>query len=273
MQQTVTALFDDRSRATEAVQRLIELGISEDKIKVISNDGVSADAASLDDDRRPDEGGFWSALGDLFLPDDDRAVYSEGISRGGTTVSVRAEEAETSRAVEILEQYGAVDLDDREQAWRGEGWTGTAPSGATAEARRSLSGDASGDDDVIPVVEEELRIGKRQMNTGRVRVHSYMVETPVEENVSLREERVSVERRPVDRALSATEEDLFRDRVIEVEATSEQAVVSKQARVKEEIVVRKQADERVETVSDTVRTTKVDVEDDTGSERRARSRR
>jgi uncharacterized protein (TIGR02271 family) len=90
-----------------------------------------------------------------------------------------------------------------------------------------------------------------------------VVETPVEERVALREEHVNVERRPVDRPVAAGD-DAFRERTIEATESAEKAVVSKEARVTEEVVVRKQAEERTETVSDTVRRTEVEVEDERG---------
>ena len=108
-------------------------------------------------------------------------------------------------------------------------------------------------------MEEQLRVGKRQVDMGRVRIRSYVVETPVQESVKLRSERVFVERRPVDRALSGTEA-AFTDRVIEAEEHAEEAVVSKEARVREEIALRREAEERTETVSDTVRRTAVEIE-------------
>jgi uncharacterized protein (TIGR02271 family) len=119
-------------------------------------------------------------------------------------------------------------------------------------------------EEVIPVAEERLRVGKRDVSHGRVRVRSYVVETPVEEQVTLREERVAVERRPADRALGDAER-AFQERTIEAEERGEEAVVSKQARVTEEVVVRKEAEQRTETVSDTVRQTEVEVEDERGN--------
>jgi stress response protein YsnF len=95
-----------------------------------------------------------------------------------------------------------------------------------------------------------------------------VVERPVEEQVSLREERVSVERRPVEgsmRSGATSGDELFRERTVEVDETSEEAVVSKEARVKEELVIKKDVEQRTETVSDTVRRTEVDVEDERGT--------
>lgn len=121
---------------------------------------------------------------------------------------------------------------------------------------------AAGTEERIPVVEEQLAIGKRETQHGRVRVRSYVVERPVQEQVRLREERVHVERRPVDRPLGAADEAAFRERTIEAVETAEEAVVNKQARVVEEVVVRKEDKERTETVSDKVRRTEVKVEDE-----------
>jgi len=146
--------------------------------------------------------------------------------------------------------------DDRPTSTTGAALGTAGPTGAV---RTGLSGQAS---DTIPIVEEELRVGKRQVQGGRVRVRSYLVETPVQEQVSLREERVNVERAAVDRPVSSADQDLFKERVIELEQTSEEAVVSKEARVTEELHVRKDVEERAQTVSDTVRKTEVEVDDE-----------
>jgi uncharacterized protein (TIGR02271 family) len=129
-------------------------------------------------------------------------------------------------------------------------------------SQRTTSGD-----EVIPVAEEELYVGKRDVSHGRVRIRSYVVERPVSEQVNLREERVEVERRPVSGTMQAgaISGDPFQERTIEVEERSEEAVVSKDARVVEEVVVRKEAEQRTETISDTVRKTEVDVEDERGT--------
>jgi uncharacterized protein (TIGR02271 family) len=123
-------------------------------------------------------------------------------------------------------------------------------------------------DEVIPVAEEELHVGKRETNRGRVRIHSHVIERPVQEQVSLREENVHVERRPVEgstRTGAVGGDALFQERTIEMDEKREEAVVSKEARVKEELVVRKDVNERTETISDTVRSTEVNIEDERGN--------
>ena len=122
----------------------------------------------------------------------------------------------------------------------------------------------------IPIIEERLRVGKREAGHGRVRIRSYVVETPVQEQVTLRQEHVQVERRPVDRPVTGTEA-AFGERTVEATERWEEAVISKEARVTEEVSLRKTAEERTETVRDTVRRTEVEVDDDrkTGAARTA----
>ena len=216
------------------------------------------------------------------MPRTDAHAYAEGVRRGGSLVAVECDEDEVDRVVGILDGEGILDLDEQQTAWRSEGWPGydASASGSTAglgsataavasdlagtsetSRARSARTDVTGRDEVIPIAEEELHVGKREVGHGRVRIQSRVVERPVQEQVNLREERVHVERRPADRPLSEGDA-AFRERTIEAEERREEAVVSKEARVTEEVVVRKDVEERTETVSDTVRKTEVDVEDE-----------
>ncbi|CAA9314191.1 MAG: hypothetical protein AVDCRST_MAG90-659 [uncultured Microvirga sp.] len=245
-------------------------------------------------------GGLVGSLAGAGVSESDAEAYAEGVRRGGTLVTARVEEAHFERALDILDDEGTIDMDEREKTWRAEGWTGgrtipgavggavtgaagaaastlgigdTTGSGRTGMGSASTSGTAvpstgtgvtgaaSRGEEVIPVVEESLAVGKREVSGGRVRVHSHVVEKPVQEQVNLREEHVSVERRPVDRAVT-DRDNLFKDRTIEASEKREEAVVSKEARVTEELVVKKDVEQETRTVSDTVRQTKVEVDDD-----------
>jgi uncharacterized protein (TIGR02271 family) len=112
----------------------------------------------------------------------------------------------------------------------------------------------------LPIFEEELRVGKRAVKRGGVRVRSYVVETPVQEQVVLRDETIRVERRDIDPDRPATDTD-FQERTIEVSEVDEEAVVAKHAQIVEEVVVSKDVEERTQTISDSVRSTRVEVED------------
>ena len=272
MTQTITALFDRPAEAQAAQAKLVAAGIPQSAIRLIQGAQTSHTSGSYD--YHKDEGGFWGSLKDFFMPEEDRYAYSEGLSRGGTLLTVQTDQARLETAYDILEQNGSVDLDQREASWRKEGWSGysatsgtTAATGGTTAATGAIAGTsgAAGETDYIPVVEERLNVGKRVAESGRVRVRSYIVETPVEEQVTLRDETVHVERRPVDRAPTAADEALFEDKVIEATEMREQAVVSKDARVVEEVGIRKDAGQRTETVTDKVRRTEVEVEDERGN--------
>ncbi|MDB5294430.1 MAG: hypothetical protein JWO31_413 [Phycisphaerales bacterium] len=112
----------------------------------------------------------------------------------------------------------------------------------------------------VPVTEERLQVGKQQVEKGGVRVSTHVEERPVEAQVNLREEHVSVNRRPVDRPASEADFDKAAAGNLSLTETAERAVVGKTARVVEEVEIGKTATERTETVRDTVRRTDVDVE-------------
>ena len=275
---TITALFDHRSEAMQAVEELVRDGVPRTAIRVTPEQDFGSTTTATSYDTNRDEKGFWATLGDLFMPDEDRHTYAEAMHRGSIMVSASVDGAHADRAEDILEQHGTVNVDEREATWRKEGWAGYSAglattgsvettstanlTGATAASAALGKRDMADGDEVVSEVEEQLRVGKRQVNSGRVKVRSYVVETPVSEQVNLHSETVRVERRPVDRPMTATE-DAFRERTIEAVATSEEAVVSKEARVVGEVLVRKEATDRTETISDKVRSTKVEVEDGT----------
>ena len=117
-------------------------------------------------------------------------------------------------------------------------------------------------EETVRAVEEELSIGKREVASGGVRVTTSVSERPVEETVTLREERVEADRRPADRELSPEEaEAAFEERTVEMAGTAEEAEVGKTARVIEEVSLGKRVEEREETVRDTVRRGEVEVEE------------
>jgi uncharacterized protein (TIGR02271 family) len=287
---TITAFFDSRQDANEAIERLGRAGVARGSINIVEGADRTQGASVSRDDEGP---GFWEALKDLFLPDEDRATYAEGLRRGGYIVTVQADSAQYEKVIDILDDEGTVDLDERAQSWRQEGWTGagagTALSGRSASttsgrgATTGVTGIGSaaaqargaqtnaGKDEVVQIGEEELKVGKREVSHGRVRVRSYVVETPVSEQVNLRQENVHVERRPVNRPVGGAD-NLFRERTIEAEERAEEAVVSKEARVTEELVVKKDVGQRTETVSDKVRRTEVEVEDERGNALRSGER-
>jgi uncharacterized protein (TIGR02271 family) len=252
----IIAVFDSEGAAQAAADSLAEMGVSRERISI----------AGRDSERRVEgenaRGGFWAHVREMFMPDEDRATLEECVTRGGYVVSASVNDEEIDEAIARLERSGAVDLSAKEAEWRAAGWKGRA-----AEARPDTDAPRTAgatEEDSIPVVEERLRIGKREVNRGGVRVRSYIVEEPVHEEVQLRQERVEVERRPVNQPARPVSEgspqDLMKEQTIEVSETSEEAVVSKDAVITEEVNVRKVAEERTEQIDEKVRRTEVEVE-------------
>ena len=164
---TVTALFDEPDAAALAAQRLRGIGIPETAISITS--GAPAEAEGK---------GFWESLGDLLFPAEDHETYAEGIRRGGTLVAVTGlDDVQFDRAVDILDDEGTVDLDERAQAWRAAGWAGWSGTdrATIAEPRTAApsTSTATKEEPVFPLVEERLKVGKRDTSLGRTRVRSY----------------------------------------------------------------------------------------------------
>jgi uncharacterized protein (TIGR02271 family) len=205
--------------------------------------------------------------------DDDteqRDIYAESVRRGSYVLTVQADsEQQADQAVEIMNRFTPVDVEERSSQWRSQGWTGydeAAPMMSRDEIAKDRSSySAPGQVNMtetakIPVIQEELKVGKRAVQRGGVRIFQRIKETPVHESVTLREEEVKVERHPVDQPASQADMAAFKEGSIELTETAEEAVVSKTARVVEEVVVGKEVRDRTETIDDTVRRTDVEVE-------------
>ena len=248
MAQTVIGMFDNATEAQQAVQELLDKGFTQSNID-ISNQNTAGTASSTTDTSREDDndgiGGFFKSL---FSDDDDYADrYSHVARRSGSIVTVHVQSSdEAERAADILDDNGAVDVNERASQYGYSGRTGIADTNTAGGT--------------IPIIEENLQVGKREVETGGARLRSTIVERPVEETLRLRQERVFVNRNPVNRP--ATEADLasFREGEIEVTEHGEVPVVSKEARVVEEVSLGKEVEEREETIQGTVRSTEVDVE-------------
>jgi uncharacterized protein (TIGR02271 family) len=264
MTSTVVGLLDRRSEAEEVVDDLVLEGFEAKDIHIVASDHDFAAEASAPGKER--ESGFHSLMvklgfledqrKELGLPPEDADYYAEGVRRGGVLVTVDAMTSEAAdRAAEILEEHGAVDIEERSQQWQQAGWT--APPLAPSETAERVR---AGEETRIPVIQEELKVGKRAVERGGVRVYTHVSETPASGTVTLREEHIHVERHPVDRPVTLSDTEAFKEGVLELTETGEEVVASKQAQVVEEVVVSKGVTEHAETVKDTVRRTEVEVE-------------
>jgi uncharacterized protein (TIGR02271 family) len=229
---TLVSLFHTQERATKAMNDLRTAGIPPQSMQILGGEANRSSA--------PEQA--LTALKALELPTKDLQVLSDGLKSGGTVIVVRATHELTDKVERVFEYQNAEQIDERVAT--------TQPRAAAAAA----SGDT-----MIPIVEEELVVGKQTVQRGGVRVFTRMVERPVEENVVLREEHATFERRPVNRPISGAEINLLQNQSIEVREMGEEAVVGKTARVVEEVRVGKESTERTEQIKDTVRKTQVEV--------------
>ena len=116
----------------------------------------------------------------------------------------------------------------------------------------------SGMEEVIPLGEEVLEVGKRTENRGTARIRRFVVETPIERQVTLQSERVVVERRrPVSDKVTG---EILTEVTVEIVETEEVPTVEKRLRLREEIVVRTERAQRIETVKETVRRDEVEIQ-------------
>lgn len=267
---TVVGVFDDYATAHSVVDQLASNGFDRSKIEISSHDSYATDAARgntglTGGEARDSSGGGIGGFFRRMFGDDDReqhGQYAEAVRRGSTVVCVTADAGNAERAADIMENAGAIDIDHRAQSWQQRGYSGydesAAPLSRDEVARERQYYEQDEAQRSIPVVQEELQVGKRSVERGRVRIINRVTEQPVQENVTLREEHVRVDRRAVDRP--ATEADLRGGEVIEMTEMAEEPVVGKRSRVVEEVVIGKETTQHQETVRDTVRRTDVQVE-------------
>ncbi len=266
-EQTIVAVYDTPAHAELAVQDLLQANVPESAIHRHAQEGSYAGRSTTAAPRTEDTG-FWSSLfgGE---PDHDTAVYDRSVSSGSAAVTVKVPDEHVAAVMEILEAHKPIDIDERAGSY---GLTQTAstplPAANTvprADARAFDAQAASAktssarptDGEKIQLSEETLSVGKRVVNRGTTRIRRFVVETPVEEQVRLHDEKVTIERRPVTDNRPVT--DSFSDRTIAVTESGEEAVVSKTARVVEEIGIKKESADRTETVRDTVRREDVEI--------------
>ena len=241
---TIIGVFRDHTAAEQAQRKLVDSGIPENSIQIRSELKTHAVGRT----EQSEGGGFSGWIRRLFgadVPQGHVQQYEQVLRNGGALLCVGADASQTGRAMEILNLCGAIDIDDQGQDALSET---VSPK---PEARET---------ETIPVVEEQLKVGKRTVHRGGVRVYAHTVEEPVEENVVLREEHVQVERRPVDRPVTAGDEPDSAGEKYEMIESVEEPVISKERRVKEEVVVGRKTTERTEKVRDTLKHTDVKVE-------------
>ena len=227
MAESVLGLLEDREAAQQVRTALVEAG--HDRLSVVILDEEVGDE-------------IVEELVERGFERDRARQYAEAVGRGGVLVAAEAEDV--SEALAVMNRFELKTPEELLERAGGEG----RPGRREEEVERARS------------VQEELRVGKER-TTGGKRLVASVTEREVERPVTLREEEIEVERRREDHRLGPEEADrAFREETVEMTATSERPVVSKEARVTGEVVLRKRASERQEVVRDTVRRRDVEVE-------------
>ncbi|WP_448208274.1 YsnF/AvaK domain-containing protein [Azospirillum sp. sgz302134] len=228
MSTIVVGLYKEQRAAKKAFQALVAAGCREKDIDTFDGAG-NADKAMKE-------------LLDRGFAKDLAQRYGAAIKQGHTLVAADIADRDADAAEAILDENGAIDL----------------PEGSPQQQKAARG--TVVEEETVPVVEEEVEIGKRRVSKGGMEVTTEVTETPVRESVRLREEKVDVERHKADRALSGREaEAAFEDKTLKMTATSETPEVTKEARVVEEVVLSKKASEHDKTVEATARRTDVKV--------------
>lgn len=268
MSQVLVGVFDSFGEAEQAIVRLEQGGIARSDMELHASN-LSADTAGSTE--RPVVAGsavtndgdgegvvakierFFGRLFGSENHPEDVGHYKEAVRRGGALLTVTVvDEAHVALVRSTLHEAGAVDIDERVAHWKSTGYAGYDATNPLYTPEQ-----VAADRQAFSVVRESLDVGKREVETGGVRVYSRATETPVSETVNLREEHATIERHPVDRVATAAD---LKGGSIEVRETAEHAVVAKTAHVIEEVVVGREASERTETINETLRGTEVEVE-------------
>jgi uncharacterized protein (TIGR02271 family) len=243
----IVAVYDKAGKATEAMRALEASGFPSGDISLLNRDSFT--------DTEIREAGLWRRLFGRNVGDHESVVYGRTIEAGGAVLTLRLPETDVPRAMKILDVHSPIDVNER-AASLGVTVPPAAKAGATTPPVVTKS---AAKEEVLRLAEEQIDVGKRLVETGRARIRRFVIEKPVESKVTLHEEHAEMLRRAVSDSTPLRDVD-WTDKTIEITETAEQPVVTKTARVAEEVVIRREGSDHVETVRDTVRRQQVELE-------------
>ena len=248
----VVGLFDHRNEADTVVRELKNGGFGDSDISTT---------------HRGEGSGLVNYLEKHGVPDTHSHYYAEGVRRGGSLVKVFTDDSHYTKAVEIMRQHGAVDMNKRASYYKSEGFNRYDENAGhydeqqvAAERPKYEKHNYDEGDTVLTETEEQVHVGKQKVDRGGVRIFARKTEVPVEKHVTLRDETIHVHRENVDRPASADDLRNFKEGEVTLTETDEEAVISKDARVTGEVHVGKTVEEKDQVVRDTATKTEVDVE-------------
>jgi uncharacterized protein (TIGR02271 family) len=248
----IVTLYDTQAHAADARRALEESGFPSSEISTLTGTGLGVSADRLG------EPGIWHRLFGRDIAEHEATIYGRVVASGGVVLAVRVRESEVPKALGILNSYHTVDVQRRAME---EGLISSTPAVASTPAPMAMPATraAASGEEVFRLAEEQLDVGKRLVQEGTTRIRRFVVETPVERQVTLHEEHVRVIRRATsDPELNRNID--WAEKTIEINETVEEPVITKSAHVMEEVVVQREGTDQVKTVRDKVRRQQVEVE-------------
>lgn len=249
-EETLVAVFDVGAQADAAVMALVKGGVATGGIERHATAALTSPLSSS-----AGGNGFWSTLFGGETSQEQNEVYERTVRAGGEVMTVLMDERDADHIMTILEQFGPIDVAERAATY---GLVSPMSVAAPLAAGR-LPAAADASEQSLQLSEERLDVGKRAVSRGATRLRRFVRTQAVEQTVTLRDERISIMRRPA-AADAATGPDAFIDQVIEMTETDEEVVITKTARVREEVVLHKEVTERIETVRENLRREEIEVD-------------
>lgn len=249
----IVTLYDTAGHANEARRSLEAAGFPASEISTLTSAGLGMSGDKLSEPR------VWHRLFGRDIEQHEATVYGRVVGSGGAILTVRVPEADAPRALGILNAHRAVDVQRRavqEGILTGAGAAASTstPPEPVVTAPRAASGE-----EILRLAEEQLEVGKRIVREGSTRIRRFVVETPVEKQVTLHEEHVRVVRRAISDTEPLRNID-WTEKTIEVNEMAEEPVITKSAHLTEEVVIQKEGTDQVKTVRDKIRRQQVEVE-------------
>ena len=255
MAKTIVGLYDDRTAAHTVLQELEAAGFGEDHLRFASGADGAATRYDLDaDEANP------AKLNTYGVQGDESRFYAEGVRRGGSLVIARVHDSNVDTAVDVMTRHNPVRYEDRGADYLAD-YDEAGAAYSADQITENTGRYAEQAQQRLQEIEEHLKIGKREVVRGGVRVNKYVDTNVEEETLRLRDEEIVVDRTAVNREISPDEADAaFTDKTVELVERDEEAVVEKTATVTGEVAVGKDVNVREETVGGEVRSTRVEVE-------------
>jgi len=254
----VVTAYDTVDKAKAALNVLKTSGIDTSNASLLDRStlGSTSDFTNV---------GLWRRLFGENVWDHEATVYGDTLRKGGALLAVRVPKEQVAKVMSILDVHKPLDVHETAARIGAE-----VPIEAKALVTPPVADPAAAadNDEVLRLAEEQVNVGKRMFETGTTRIRRFVTERPVEAQVNLHEEHGKVVRRAIMDPNYTADID-WSDQEYTVTETAEEAVVSKTARVVEEVAIGKEGTDRVETVRDTVRRQQVEVEKTDATKKRA----